>query len=118
MPAEGAACREGRDFVSAHLLSWGVPERVVDVAVLITSELVANAVTHGPPPVGLRLSLFPQYVRIEIGDSSSQPPRMLRPGYTEIGGRGLLLVDRLAARWGYTPQEGGKVVWCEVALPG
>ena len=55
MPAEGAACREGRDFVSAHLLSWGVPERVVDVAVLITSELVANAVTHGPPPVGLRL---------------------------------------------------------------
>jgi anti-sigma regulatory factor (Ser/Thr protein kinase) len=118
MPAEGAACREGREFVSAHLLSWGVPERIVDVAVLITSELVANAVTYGPPPVGLRVRLFARCVRIEIGDSSPQPPRMLRPGYTEIGGRGLLLVDRLAARWGYTPQEEGKVVWCEVALPG
>ena len=36
MPAAAAACREGREFVSGHLLRWGVPERIVDVAVLIT----------------------------------------------------------------------------------
>lgn len=108
----------GREFVAKHLLDRGVPGRVVDVAVLITSELVANAVTHGPPPAGLWLGLYARHLRIEVGDSSPHPPRMVHPGEIGTGGRGLLLVDRLATRWGYRPCEPGKVVWCEVALPG
>jgi anti-sigma regulatory factor (Ser/Thr protein kinase) len=78
--------------------------------VLMTSELVTNAVRHAsagrPSTVGLRVAVFPKYVRVEVDDPGQgfdpsehtfEGGRISGPGH---GGRGLFVVDRTATRWG------------------
>jgi hypothetical protein len=108
VPATGSACGVGRRFVIDTLGGWGVPEPVVEIAVL--------AVNHAPPPGDLRVLADDERVRIEVSDASRREPRIVRPGAATAGGRGLLLVDRLATRWGWDVRPPGKVVWCEVSL--
>ena len=98
------------------LSDWGVAEDVVELASLVTSELVANAVNHAPPPGHLWVRADGHRVRIEVGDSSEREPRMVLPGDSVSGGRGLLLIDRLASRWGWDLRSPGKIVWCELNL--
>jgi anti-sigma regulatory factor (Ser/Thr protein kinase) len=117
VPASASACGTGRRFVADVLSRWGLPDPLVDLAVLVTSELVANAVNHAPPPGYLQVRADDRRIRIEVSDSSRREPRMVRPGDAVTGGRGLLLIDRLASRWGWDPEPPGKVVWCEVNLP-
>ena len=117
VPAMGSACGVGRRFVADTLRGWGVPEEFVEISMLITSELVANAVNHAPPPEFLQVQADDQRIRIEVGDTGEAEPRLVRPGDAVAGGRGLLLVDRLATRWGWEVRPPGKVVWCEVSLP-
>lgn len=92
---------------------------------LVVGEFAANAVQHGRVPgrdFGLRLALDPAagLVRIEIMDAASEkrPPMAPPPSYPEgESGRGLLLVDALAVRWGAEPRRPvGKTVWAEVTL--
>ena len=118
VPASGSACGVGRRFVAEALRDCGVPEPIVEVSMLVTSELVANAVAHAPPPGYLQVQVADGRVRIEISDASERVPRMVAPGGAVAGGRGLLLIDRLASRWGWEVRSPGKVVWCEVSLPG
>jgi anti-sigma regulatory factor (Ser/Thr protein kinase) len=105
----------GRRFVAEALRGWGVPEPIVEVSVLVTSELVANAVNHAAPPGFLQVRADSERVRIEVSDASEREPRMVRPGAAAAGGRGLLLIDRLATRWGWAARPPGKIVWCEVS---
>ena len=89
---------------------------------LLVGELTANAVRHGRVPgrdFALRLVLDPERarVRIEVSDANPEPPpvRSVAPGPDDESGRGLLLVDILAARWGTSPRSPvGKTVWAEV----
>jgi anti-sigma regulatory factor (Ser/Thr protein kinase) len=118
MPAAGSACGVGRRFVAEALRGWGVPEPIVDISMLVTSELVANAVNHAPPPGFLRVQTTDGRVLIEVSDAAEDQPRMVLPGEAVAGGRGLLLIDRLATRWGWEALPPGKVVWCEVSPPG
>ena len=87
-------------------------------AVLAVSELVANAVLHAdarPGDIELRLEARRGSLHIEVEDGDPRPP-VLGPGAAEKDrGRGLLIVDRLAARWGWTPApHNGKSVWCDL----
>nr|WP_275935733.1 ATP-binding protein [Streptomyces abyssalis] len=89
---------------------------------LLVGELTANAVSHGRVPgrdFRLRLSHAPEAgtVRIEVADANPEPPpaRPVVPDPDEESGRGLLLVDILAARWGTSARHPvGKTVWAEV----
>jgi anti-sigma regulatory factor (Ser/Thr protein kinase) len=117
VPATGSSCGVGRRFVCETLDGWRIPEEVIEVAALVTSELVANAVNHAPPPGHLQVQADDERVRIEVSDASERAPRMVRPGDAVAGGRGLLLIDRVATRWGWELCPPGKIVWCEVALP-
>jgi anti-anti-sigma factor len=72
--------------------------------VLLTSELVTNAVVHpwsaGETPIGLRITSYDDGVRVEVEDSGEGfDPAAPSPGEAERG-RGLFLVDRCAAKWG------------------
>ncbi|MGC4790585.1 ATP-binding protein [Micromonospora sp. DT178] len=116
LPTAATACVEGRRFVADHLSRWGVPFQVCDTVVLLTSELLANAVRHGPPPLCLQLDADQHRVRVEVSDSNPVLPVLTRPDFEAIGGRGLWLVDTMAGAWGCTPQPSGKVVWYEVPL--
>ncbi|WP_078654089.1 ATP-binding protein [Streptomyces catenulae] len=130
--ATARGARLARRLVAVRLDEWGVPYGTDphDAIVLIAGELSANAVRHGRVPgrdFVLRLGLVAgapgrATVRVEVGDTRTErvPPRpdaVREPGDAESG-RGLLLVSRLAARWGWQPRVGGpgKTVWAEYVL--
>jgi hypothetical protein len=89
-----------------------------DAGALLTSEIVTNAVRHaaGVLAMQLDLSLVDGIVRVAVEDSTSARPVVRAPSADALGGRGLLLVDALAAQWGSTPTDRGKVVWFEFAV--
>ncbi len=116
LPNAATACADGRSFVAEHLSRWQVPAQVSDEATLLTSELIANAVRHAPPPLCLEIAVDATKIRIEVHDSDPMPPVLTRPDFTSRGGRGVWLVDTIASRWGYRPEPPGKVVWFEMDL--
>ncbi|QTD96578.1 ATP-binding protein [Streptomyces cyanogenus] len=121
LPWSPTACGLARTAVRDALIRWGLDE-LVPVAELLVSELVCNALRHGTGPLTLTVERGPD-VRCAVGDGSSQPPRPLDAGPEDEGGRGLALVDMLAAQWGHERGlPSGKTVWFElstgVAEPG
>ncbi|MFE5186847.1 ATP-binding protein [Streptomyces sp. NPDC056628] len=92
---------------------------------LVVAELAANAVLHGRVPgraCALRLALdaAAHRVRIEVADAAvgMRPPASAPPSCPEgESGRGLVLVEALAVRWGWAPRRPvGKTVWAEVSV--
>jgi anti-sigma regulatory factor (Ser/Thr protein kinase) len=110
------ALRYARGFVSETLANWGLPEALLPDALLITGELVTNAVLHGKPPVELRLRRAPRHLLIEVEDGEAATPRKLRPTPSDHHGRGLQLAAAVAERWGTRPQHDRKSVWCQLPL--
>ena len=89
-----------------------LPPDLQAVAQLLVSELVTNALQHGEGAIGMEMSVDPKSLRIEVSDDSPHPPRVANPSPDWTGGRGLLLVERLASAWGIIPHPGdGKAVW-------
>ncbi len=117
MLSASTVCADGRRFVAQHLSRWHVADQVSDEATLLTSELIANAVLHAPPPLGLQVTVDTTKIRIDVHDSDSVAPVLTCPDLDSVGGRGVWLVDTLASRWGYRPEPPGKVVWFEMDLP-
>lgn len=92
------------------------PERTAQVAVLLVSELVTNAVLHAHSSAVVRCDLGPQVLRVEVQDCATHAPT---PSPTTDGhgrGRGLAMVRDLADRSGWTRYPRGKVVWFELDL--
>lgn len=91
--------------------AWQLPH-LVDDAELIVTELVANVVRHVGGIMDLRLTLRERYLQLAIRDGSTQRPvRRLPDPDTGEGGRGLVLVEAVAASWGCAEAIDGKVVW-------
>ncbi len=112
IPAEERAVRTARQLVDTTLRRWDVPPRVIDDLVLVVSELAANAVLHGRPPIQLRLRNGGSHVVLELHDTATYLPRKQRPTPNDEHGRGLQLVSSLCDRWGTRPTVDGKAVWC------
>ncbi|MCL9758490.1 SpoIIE family protein phosphatase [Frankia sp. AiPa1] len=89
---------------------------LVDVIVLVQSELTSNAVRHGRPPLSVRLRLLGTRAVVEVADSGGRLPRRRLAAVDDEAGRGLDLVSRLAVRQGTRPIAAGKVVWAEIDL--
>ncbi|MCM3265406.1 MULTISPECIES: ATP-binding protein [Streptomyces] len=95
--------------------------RLVDLAELLATELVSNAVRHTQGPAALRVRWSAGVLRIGAWDADPAPPEPPVPLEQVVDleeGRGLALVKACADLWGWQPlsREGnrGKVVWCEV----
>ncbi|MFD4376473.1 ATP-binding protein [Streptomyces sp. NPDC058486] len=122
--------RLARRLVGVRLDEWGVPygSEAHEGVVLVAAELATNAVRHRHVPgrdfhLSLRFTVAPRTVaRVEVSDTRTErvPLRLGRPGEAELadGGRGLLLLDGIAERWGWHPRSGapGKTVWAECRL--
>jgi PAS domain S-box-containing protein len=115
LPAEPASAAAARRFVSKTLAEWGHPEQL-DTACLLVSEIVTNAVRHARAPLELRLHLTTAEIITEITDDSTHLPQRHLAEPDDEGGRGLMLVDMLATRWGTRPADTGKTVWFTLAL--
>ena len=107
---------EARVFMRRILDAWDCDDPD-EVAVLLTSEVVANAVVHAATRLALDVcwDAEAQMLRVEVRDGDEQPPRHRHPSIDAVGGRGIMLVESLASRWGSRADEGGKVVWFELA---
>ncbi|GCB45153.1 Cys-tRNA(Pro) deacylase ybaK [Streptomyces sp. NL15-2K] len=130
LSATPRGARLARHLALTQLHTWGIPHGtdVSDTVALIVAELATNAVIHGRVPgrdFELRLALVPGSVRIEVSDTCPEPhppasSAVSAPHPLEETGRGLLLVDALAARWEAVDREPspGKTVCAEVDVPG
>lgn len=108
-----------REFTRVALADWGVTEERAADILLCVSELTTNALVHGVPPGrGFLLRVLPygDGVRVEVHDSGDGVPAIPRPAADAEGGRGLLLVEALADKWGVGERDPGQVVWCELGM--
>ncbi len=122
--ADLAAAAAARSVVEDAIRAWRVPVDA-DVAVLLTSELVTNAVTHGTPTAGtfvlLTIACDMTCLRVDVHDGSGDLP-VLGTGLIDEAvaeaetGRGLLLVTSLSAEWGFYRTPVGKAVYFTLEL--
>ncbi|GHF38289.1 hypothetical protein GCM10018790_14980 [Kitasatospora xanthocidica] len=93
------------------------PPAASDDVLLVTAELVTNAVRHADGPCDLGLTQHGARLRVTVTDPSPEPPRRAGHRPAGHGGYGLMIVERLAVRWGHYPLNGGKAVWADLSLP-
>ena len=107
---------EARVFMRQVLDAWDCDDPD-QIAVLLTSEVVSNAVVHAATRLALDVCWDPEAetLRVEVRDGDDRPPRNRHPSVDAVGGRGVMLVESLARRWGTQPDDGGKIVWFELA---
>lgn len=119
-----------RDFTRAALTDWqwlpqagshrdrGPGDETADDALLLVSEVVANACMHAGGPTSLVLRRTAEGLRIEVTDANPVAPTVRHPSDpARPGGHGLVIVERLARKWGSEPVDGGKCVWVELDAP-
>jgi anti-sigma regulatory factor (Ser/Thr protein kinase) len=92
---------------------WGCTDAIAD-AELLVSELVTNAVLHARSAARVMIERAGTTVRVSVFDDSPARPRLRDYGPEAVTGRGLVIVDRIAARWGVDPSDDGKCVWFEI----
>ena len=121
-----------RRWVDDILERAGVARRLRRTAMLLSSELLTNAIEHGEGPVTATVEVDPtsSQVRVGVRDSAAELPRVQQPEPHELSGRGMQFLDRLAARWGVIEHDGtevvgrhgqdvaGKTVWFELHAEG
>ena len=88
---------------------------LIDDAVLLTSEVVTNAVKHGRAPVRLSVNCDHRGIVVAVDDANPALPRTRKTDRRRHSGRGLVLVQRLAADWGVRRTATGKQVWFRLA---
>lgn len=113
LDADPASAGRARVFVESTLAEWGCTD-LNDIVLLLTSELVTNAVLHAGSEVDLSLRLAEGILQIAVADRSPVAPVVRPPSEQATNGRGMLLLDAMALRWSVVPTEAGKVVWFEV----
>ena len=105
-----------RNLIGASMRRWGVPDDG-GVAVLLVSELVTNALRYGAQPMRMVARHTGDHLRVEVHDArGGEPPRLRRAAPDSTNGRGMMIVDALAARWGWSEFGGEKQVWFELDL--
>jgi len=120
LPAALSSVGAGRRFVQRLLTQWHL-DHLADVAVLLASEALTNAVVHAATAVRLEVRRDEELV-VRVTDFNTAPvlspvsalglqSLMEDPDLDAESGRGLMLIASLAERWGVTPQDAGKTVW-------
>ena len=109
-----SSAAQARSFLRSRLAALAVPPPLLEDAVLLTSELVANAVLHARTDIEIRLDSTARRVRVQVHDGNSRLPVIATVPADATSGRGLLLVRELASDWGIEPSPSGKAVWFEL----
>ena len=115
LSSEAASARAARAFVTSTLEEWGCPH-VGETVELLTSELVGNVVRHAQTEMLVAARLEGSTLTVEVVDDSPDMLIQRDPRLEDPNGRGLLMVNSLAARWGVQRRRTGKSVWFELDL--
>ncbi|RKS75459.1 anti-sigma regulatory factor (Ser/Thr protein kinase) [Motilibacter peucedani] len=105
------AAREAREFMDAAICTEHAAS-VLDDARLLVTELVANAIRHGAPPITLQVECDASAgMRVSVSDGCAVEPTPRETSPDDESGRGVHIVDLLSDSWGVQPTENGKAVW-------
>ena len=111
LPATTSAPRAAREFVGLVLTEWRL-DHLKDTALLLTSEVVTNAVVHAGTASTLRIERAgSDRVRISVLDGGAGVAQRVGDRSGAPGGHGLALVDTLAQDWGSRRVDGHHEVW-------
>ncbi|MFI0238357.1 SpoIIE family protein phosphatase [Streptomyces sp. NPDC016845] len=116
--AEPERIAAARQQMRELLHDWADDDQV-DSAVLLISEMVTNVLVHTDGDALLVAEVAKdaegaRRLRVEVADASDNLPHKRRPGELASSGRGLVLMELLAERWGVDPQGEGKCIWFEL----
>ena len=119
LPGGPEAAADAREWLAA--VHEPLPPSLEANVSLLLTELVTNAVRHGGArhgePVTVTIEHWPGLLRVSVSDPGRgfrwRPPDPRRP--PEEGGYGLVLVDRMARRWGVEPSDDSTTVWFELS---
>lgn len=114
---EPASSSSARRFVRQTLEAWGIGH-LEEAAILLTSELITNALLHARTPMELRLRRVDSLLRVEVCDGNERAPVRRHYDADASTGRGLALVEAMAEEWGVDTDApgGGKAVWFTLSL--
>jgi anti-sigma regulatory factor (Ser/Thr protein kinase) len=98
----------------------GLARDVVEIAQLLTTELVTNAIDHGAGEITLDITRAPRDLRVDVIDAAPGRPRSRPAGPDQTHGRGMLIVESLASAWGVEPPSPTreKSVWFKLRTAG
>ena len=124
LTCEPSSVPAARRFLVEEAARWGLAptdkaQSSVETALLITSELVSNAVKAWR--TRLRLEVTAHRIVIAVSDDSESWPVLKHPDWRAKSGRGIAIVDAVCSRWGWGVQsslEGGKQVWAHIPIEG
>ena len=93
---------------------------LAETAMLLASELITNALRHGTGEITVLVTPVDGAVRVDVADENPMPPRARNARWQDEGGRGLLIVEKLATSWGMEslPQGRGKSIWFTLRSAG
>ncbi|MFF4319514.1 ATP-binding protein [Streptomyces sp. NPDC001568] len=115
-----ATAADARSQVAALLQRAGLPwnARAVTDALMVTTELVTNAIRHGGGLAAFHADVHEGALRVSVADHNPQPPitRTSPPAGSRIGGYGWPLVQSLASHLTVTPRGGGKSITADLNL--
>lgn len=120
IPRDHSCLPSARRLVRDTARDWNATTDCPEVAELLASELVTNALTHAgaqaPLTSTIRITIArrQELLVVEVHDSSTAPPRPRSPGPFDPRGRGLSIVQALAHAWGCTLRPYGKCVWFQL----
>jgi anti-sigma regulatory factor (Ser/Thr protein kinase) len=110
LPPEARSSSASRRFVERALARWQL-DALTDTAVLLTSELVTNAIVHAQTEVAITITRDDhRTVTVSVTDGSRRAPRMQRHADDSATGRGLGILDTLASSWTVITKADGKTV--------
>src|SRR5665213_3430973 len=114
LPLDPSSASVARTFVRNVLTEWGLMDMEPD-ACLVATELVTNGLRHGGGAESITLTANNRHLQIAVADKATlRSPRRVYRELTAEGGRGIALVEAVAATWGTTRLRAhrGKAVWC------
>jgi len=116
LTAGPTAAGQARGQVQAAIRTWDISVDP-DVAVLLTSELVTNAITHeAGGDITLAITCSRDRLRVDVHDTSCCLPMLVEAGADDEAGRGLMLVTTLSDEWGFYRTPAGKAVYFTLAF--
>ena len=111
-PARPESASAARSFVLGAVPTADAEER--SRIMTLVSEVATNAILHARTPFKVKVSRQPRRIRVSVTDGSTTSPVRKEYVTDQPTGRGLLIMEALADRWGVDVVEEGKTVWFEV----
>lgn len=115
LSSTAASVPHARHHVGADLRQAGVPQHVVDNVLVVTTELLSNAVRHARPlafddhrrGIRLRWIIVDRHILVDVTDGGGpQAPALRDPSAVDSAGRGLAIVDALTRDWTVRSEHG------------